>query len=192
MNQKLIQELYQIGSIKVGEFVLKSGEPSKIYFDLRPIISYPTILRHVAEAIWQKIKFYQFDVICGVPYTAIPIATCIALEQNCPMIMVRKEKKNYGTKKQVEGSYKSDQTCLLIDDVMTTGSSIIETAKEIAATGLVVKDAVVLVDRSTDKINSDINLQSILKLDDIISYLLDSDFITEPEREVLSEYQIAV
>jgi uridine monophosphate synthetase len=192
MNHKLIHELYNIGAIKVGEFVLKSGQPSKIYFDLRPIISYPTILRQVAEAIWQKIQFYQFDVICGVPYTAIPIATCIALLHNCPMVMVRKERKNYGTKKQIEGVYATHQICLVIDDVMTTSSSILETAKEIESSGLIVKDAVVLVDRSATKIDSEINLQSIFKLNDILSYLLESNFISEPEREVLSESHIAV
>jgi uridine monophosphate synthetase len=192
MKYKLIQDLYHIGAIKAGEFILKSGRPSKIYFDLRSIISYPSILKQVADAMWQKLQTFHFDVLCGVPYAAIPVATCIALEHNRPMVMVRKEKKNYGTKKYVEGVYQPNQVCVIIDDVITTGGSILETAREIESSGLVVRDAVVLVNRSENIIHSQVNVHSIFSLNEILNYLLESDFISEPEREVLSEYQIAV
>src|SRR5690348_12777218 len=92
-DPQLIHALHQIGAIKFGTFTLKSGQTSKIYLDLRQIVSHPTILRHVAEAIWQTVKTCHADVICGVPYTALPIATCISLEHTIPMIMRRKEKK---------------------------------------------------------------------------------------------------
>lgn len=192
MEYKLIRDLYSIGAIKIGEFVLKSGLPSKIYFDLRSIISYPTILKQVSEIIWEKIKLYPFDFICGVAYTGIPIATCIAIEQHCPMLMLRKEKKNYGTKQHIEGAYQTNQTCIVIDDVITTGTSIIETSHQLVASGLVVTDAIALVDRSTSKIHTEINLHSVFTLNEILNFLSESDFVTELEREVINEYTTTV
>jgi len=146
-HQQLIQALYRIGAVKFGNFVLKSGKKSKIYIDLRQIISHPNILRAVAEAIWQKISGCKLDLICGVPYTALPIATCISLEHHIPMIMRRKEKKTYGTKQQIEGVFQRGQYCVIIEDLITTGSSILETAVELETVGLHVTDVVSLIDR---------------------------------------------
>src|SRR5690242_11859207 len=110
-NEELIFALYQIGALKLGDFTLKSGKSSKIYIDLRQIISHPNVLRAVADTIWQRIQHCKMDLICGVPYTALPIATCISLQHNIPMIMRRKEKKEYGAKQQIEGAFHAGQTC---------------------------------------------------------------------------------
>ena len=69
----------------------------------------------------------DYDVICGVPYGAFAIATSLSLSTNKPMIFSRKEVKDYGTKKMVEGVYKPDDRCLLIEDVVVYGTSIIVT-----------------------------------------------------------------
>ena len=93
--------LYQIGAIQFGEFKLKSGEITSIYMNLRKIISYPQILRDVSAAMWNKVSGSQFDLVCGVPYTALPIATCMSLTHDIPMVMRRKKKKNYHTKPNI-------------------------------------------------------------------------------------------
>ena len=146
-NTSLILSLYKIGAIKFGHYTLKSGRSSTVYLDLRQIISYPAILSAVSESIWQKAQDTHFNVICGVPYTALSIATCISLQHNVPMIMRRKEKKSYGTQKQIEGVFESGQHCLIIEDVVTTGGSILETADDIEAVGLNITDVVALIDR---------------------------------------------
>src|SRR5689334_21654050 len=123
MNYKpLMVMLYKIGAVKFGDFTLKSGEQSKIYIDLRQIVSYPDVLKAVAEAMWQQVSGEPFEVISGVPYTAVPIATCISLQQNIPMVMRRKEKKDYGTKQTIEGNIRTGQRCLIVEDIITSGA----------------------------------------------------------------------
>jgi orotate phosphoribosyltransferase len=88
----LLENLFKIGAIKTGSFKLKSGLISPIYIDLRVIISYPNVLSQIAQLMWEKVhgeEKSQFSLICGVPYTALPIATCMALEHSIPLIMRR-------------------------------------------------------------------------------------------------------
>jgi uridine monophosphate synthetase len=147
LKQALLKSLIDINVIKLGEFTLRSGEISPIYIDLRTLIAYPRLLRGVAQALWDCVKDIKPGLLCGVPYTALPLATCIALDQNLPMLMCRKEAKAYGTKKQVEGIFKSEENCLLIEDVITTGASVLKVADALINQGLQVTDIAVLVDR---------------------------------------------
>jgi len=93
------------------------------------------------------VKDRPFDLVCGVPYTALPIATAISLQHNIPMVLRRKEKKEYGTGKLIEGIFQKGQRCLIIEDVITSGKSIFETIEPLQQEGLVVEDIIVLVDR---------------------------------------------
>lgn len=146
-NFELVDELYKIGCFKFGSFKLKSGMVTPFYIDLRLIISYPDLLQKIAEALWQKMHSLTFDRICGVPYNALPVATAISLAHHIPMLLKRKEYKDYGTKKQIEGLFHQGETCVIVEDVIVSGKSILETIEPIEDTGLKVEHVFVIVDR---------------------------------------------
>lgn len=190
-NATLIHSLYKIGAVKFGEFTLKSGKTSKIYLDLRQIISHPDVLRLVANTIWQQVSAAKFDLLCGVPYTALPIATCISLENNVPMIMRRKEKKEHGTKQQIEGAFKAGQTCLIIEDVITSGMSIIETADELQEAGIKITDVAVLINREQGgKENLQkrhFNVHAALTLKQVMQELSHANLLPAHEQTIVNE-----
>lgn len=146
-KKEFFLECYKHGIIKFGQFTLKSGIESPFYVDLRPLASDPKILKNLANYLLEMLPLDNFDLICGVPYAALPMATAMSLESYLPLIIKRKEAKQYGTKKLIEGLYQKGQNCLLVEDVITSGKSLLETIPEIENEGLKVSDIVVVLDR---------------------------------------------
>ena len=143
----LLPMLYEQDVVQFGSFVLKSGTTSSVYVDMRNAISSAVLLRMVAEALHNAVPNQTYDRICGVPYGAVPLATALALHKNMPLIMVRKEIKDHGTQKLVESRYTKGDRVLVVEDVVTTGSSILETIDTLEKHGLLVEGVVVFLDR---------------------------------------------
>lgn len=180
-RKKLIRKLHEIGAIQFGTFQLKSGIESPIYIDLRLIISHLDVLQSVVDEMSKQIDGKRFDLVCGVPYTALPIATALSMKQSIPMVMRRKEAKGYGRKRVIEGEYKEGQNCLIIEDLITTGSSILETKELLQKEGIKVGDALLLIDRQQGGAE---NLRAhgctphaIFTLDEILSQLEEEKLI---------------
>jgi len=203
--ETLIVSLYEIEAVKFGNFTLKSGISSPVYFDLRVIVSAPKILSAVADhlqrlAIKRGVLFSSSGTgasssngasgdasptsvsqLCGVPYTALPIATCMSTSLDVPMIIRRKEAKDYGTKKLLEGKWNHGERCLVVEDVVTSGSSVAETAVVLREAGLCVEEAVVILDRQqggSEKLKDDgISLYSLFTISDVLKVLSDRKLI---------------
>lgn len=182
LKEKLILELFEKNIVKFGNFKLKSGIMSPIYLDIRTVISYPSLLQDIGTLMVELVEDLSYDVICGVPYTALPIGTVMSIQKNIPMVMKRKEKKEYGTKKLIEGVFKSGDRCLVVDDLVTSGMSLFETVGPLKEVGLICEDAVVLVDRQQGGkehlSNGGINLHSVLTLTEILELLQQKQKIT--------------
>lgn len=146
-REDFLLKAYELGIIKFGNYTLKSGIESPFYVDLRPLASSPQLLKTLANNLLDLVESSPFDLICGVPYAALPMGTTMSLASGVPLIIKRKENKGYGTKRMVEGVYHDGQNCLLVEDVITSGQSLLETIDEIEREGLKVTDIVVVLDR---------------------------------------------
>ena len=179
----MILDLFFIGAIQFGHFVLKSGTISPIYIDLRRIISFPKLVKEIRIALWQLVSHLEFSLICGVPYTALPLATALSLEYNVPMLMRRKETKEYGTRSSIEGVFSKEQVCLVIEDVITTGASILETVKSLKDVQVVVKDICVVLNREQSGIKTmqeeGLVMHSLISISEVLEVLYEEQKITK-------------
>lgn len=168
MNKyQLVDELQSIGVIKKGKFILKSGKTSDIYFDLRKLYGNPQIFQNICKHISNLIE--DCDLLCGVPLGAIPLVTLSSLQKNIPMILLRHDRKEYGSKNLVEGTYKEGDRVVLIEDVITTGSSINESIEKLKLEKLEVVQIIAVIDRRQDKTQKIISLLSEDEIQSIIN-----------------------
>jgi len=140
------QALFNINAIRFGDFLLKSGKRSPVYLDLRSIVSHPQLLQNLAAVMAEKM-LPEVKRVCGVPYAALPLATAVSLQTGLPLLIKRKEAKGYGTKKTIEGEFASGDEILLLEDVVTSGESLLETIAELEKEGLKIARIITVVDR---------------------------------------------
>ncbi len=146
-DARLIEGLIDLQAVKFGDFTLASGAHSPFYIDLRLLVSDPALLAHAAADYAQILAGLPCDRIAGVPYAALPIATAVSLQSGVPLIYLRKEAKAHGLGKDIEGAFTPGERIVIIEDLITSGGSIIQSAERLRAAGLVVEHAIVLIDR---------------------------------------------
>ena len=191
-KENLISGLFEAGCVKFGNFTLASGKQSPIYVDLRRVVSYPNLFKMVAYAYSQIVKGLTFDRVAGVPYAALPTAAVVSWKLGRPMIYPRKEVKQHGTGQNIEGDFEAGQTAVMLEDVITSGGSIVKAADTMREAGLKVQDVVVLVNREQgghDKMAEiDVRLHAVLTISEILMTLKDLALIDAETFETVKAY----
>ncbi|KAF7259484.1 hypothetical protein EG68_03149 [Paragonimus skrjabini miyazakii] len=175
-KREIALAFHDLGVLKFGDFRLN--------------ISSPVLLMKVANALCTMLQDSSSKedlLICGVPYSAVPMATCISINMSVPMLMCRKETKTYGTKQMVEGTWKFGQHCVIVDDVITSGSSLASVAQLLRNEGICVSRALILVDREqggTENLRSrhKLSVDSLFKLSELTEILCDAGRVTEEQK----------
>jgi orotate phosphoribosyltransferase/uridine monophosphate synthetase len=199
-NLWLADELWKLDAIQFGDFTLgRTAVHSPIYVNLRRLISSPMALAKCARIIKEELEallsmrnphIHPFTLVAGVPFGGLHVATAFSLAVKTPMIYIHPPA--MAKSDEIEGRYVRGQTCLVIDDLITGGRSILQTATTLREAGLVVRDAVTLVDRQEGGKAAlkaaGINLVSILTLEQIATYLMSAGRIEEQKYRQTMEY----
>ena len=139
-DEDLIESYEEDGIILHSDepFTLKSGKKSNIYIDIRKsfghVGSFHQTIRRLKDLL--SLNRHEYDIICGVPLGAIPLTAALAMKLEKPFIVLRDKPKNYGTKNMIEGYYTQGNRCILIEDVITTGNSVLEAKRILEDNGI--------------------------------------------------------
>lgn len=150
-REKLI-DLIRERALKFGDFTLVSGKKSTYYLDGKQITLHSAGVRLVGQGLLDLLKDVEFDAIGGMSIGADPIVggvLAVAGEEGKDLagFMVRKEAKEHGTKKYVEGPVQPGDKVVIIDDVVTTGGSALQAADRLIDFGCEVIMMVGIIDR---------------------------------------------
>lgn len=191
-NLWLAEALWRLGAVEFGEFTLgRTAVKSPVYLNVRKIIGHPTALWRAAQVIDEEITALQamrnpqmdsFDLVAGVPLGGLHIATTYSLLAKVPMVYLHPAPS--GKDFELEGVFLPGQKAIIMDDLVTGGGSIHQTADRLRDSGIIVKDAFVLVDRQQGarerlRREAGINLRSALTLEVILNHLMASGLIEQ-------------
>ncbi len=200
-NLWLAQILFDLGGVQFGSFtVSESAVSSPVFVNPKVLISHPTALRVASKLMQQEINLAQslrrarvhpFNLVAGVPVGGLLLASAYSLETDTPLIYARTRPEGTG-KRGIEGRFEKGDTALIIDDLITRGSSVLETAALLEENEIKVKDVIVLIDREHGAAGRlryhGYNLMSILKLDVMLNHYMSKGLIPEETYRTCSEY----
>ena len=174
-KEDLIQLLKECGAIKFGRFVLTSGAISDYYIDIKKASTDPKTLKTIAQEMSKYTTGY--DLLAGMELGAVPLVVALSLKTGIPYVIVRKEKRGHGTEKQIEGGNVKDKNVLVIEDVTTSGGSVVKTIQILRVNNAKVDKALVVVDRGSgtkEKLqNMEVDFIPLIPVNEILKNRLD-------------------
>ena len=184
--------LFKNEIIKFGDFTLASGKKSPYYVDLRLVASFPQefrkMVKYLENMIVDNIGLEKFDSFVSVPTGGLVIASALSLETVKPLIYVRSKPKDYGTSKSIEGKIFDGMKVVMIDDVATTGGSVINAIQSLRDSKITVNEVFVIVNRleGANEALEELNIKthSVLDILQITEILVNEKLI---EKEILEK-----
>lgn len=186
LQEQLAKAFHDTGSFKwdrANGFKLASGEISPFYVDCRTLMAHPEARRLVAQLAYDTLVGVEFDCLGGLELGAIPIALTIsdfacaaAFPHLWRTFVVRKQTKDHGLGKLIEGSIRHGDRALIVDDVLTSGGSLLKAVGVAREAGLQVDHALVIVDRQEQdgkaRIEKEkVHLVSLLTIQDLMGVM---------------------
>lgn len=181
-RKALAKKIYKVCYL-TGEFKLRSGEISNQYFDKYLFISNPELLQQIGEEMGEQISINaeshaDYPVVAGLELGGVPLATVISIGKGTfgqlfmPIVCVRKEVKKYGTCKQIEGCSVNGKDVVVIEDIVSTGKSVVNAVNSLRDAGAIVKDVFCVINRGGEQAIMnlrpyDINLYSLFTIDEL-------------------------
>lgn len=202
-NLWLAQALWDVGAVQFGDYTIgRTTHHSPVYVNLRLLISNPAALARAAGVMLEEVQTLQamrnpqvseYQRVCGIPFGGLHLATAYSLRSRVPLIYIHPAKERNGSRVFVEGLYNPEETVLLIDDLVTSGGGIVETARFLKQNArLDVSEVLVLLDRQEGAKEllkqKGYNLISILGLETMLNYLMAKALIGEEQYRASIDY----
>ncbi|NIQ06514.1 MAG: orotate phosphoribosyltransferase [Candidatus Korarchaeota archaeon] len=188
-KRELVLAIYNHEMVQFGSFKLTSGKVSPYYINLRKLISFPRLMKRIAKLMVSQME--GFDVVAGIATGGIPLSSFISAVGEIPGAYIRKEEKAHGISKTVEGDVEK-KNVLVVDDVTTTGGSLIYGVKALRENNAIVKHTLVIVDReegASERLKDhSVTLQALLTISEIMEILNKENLLTREEYQALKNY----
>ena len=189
MKSQVCTILTRIGALKFGAFTLSSGKLSPYYIDLRLVPSHPDVFQKITDfyvtLAENLVGLKKFERIVGIPTAGIPFSSVLAIKLQKPFIYVRKETKYHGRERMIEGILMPGNRVLLVDDLVTSGQTLIDAANALRCEGATVNDALVLIDREEGATKNlakvGIKLHCLMGIREVAKTLYDMDAIDKEQ-----------
>jgi orotate phosphoribosyltransferase len=157
MTRSELAQAIKAAAYLEGDFVLSSGKRSRYYLDKWRFETDPRLLGEIARALVALLPAPPPDRIAGVELGGVPLAAALSLETGIPYLIVRREAKEYGTAREVEGLMAPGERVVLVEDVLTTASQAISAAQRLGKLGLRVVRVIYVIDREE---GAEVNLRA--------------------------------
>jgi len=191
--EEICKILKKTNALDFGAYKLSSGRITPYYVDLRVIPSFPEAFQRVSDIITDTVKreldVNAFNRVAGIPVAGTPFAALLAFRLKKPFLYTRQNLRLRGRERRVEGVLIPGDRVLLVDDLVTTGQSLLKAAIAIRAEGGLVSDAFVLLDREEGGPKrlekNGINLHCVFRMGEAARILYELSVIDEEQLDII-------
>lgn len=195
MKREIAEKLLEIKAVALSPnqpFTWTSGLRSPIYCDNRLTLSYPYVRRKIAKGLQKLIteNFPEAEVIAGTATAGIPHAAWVSELMDLPMCYVRSKAKGHGKGNQIEGKVEQGQKVVVVEDLISTGGSVVTAVQALREAGCNVLGAVSIFTYGLKKgketfIQEGINSQSLTDFPTLVEVAMNKGYISESDQETL-------